>query len=437
MTSGAPRAAALQSALDLWKGPAQMGLVEHLRPERLLADLARYRRIGQSGPDGAIDRPALGPADTEARGLLVEDLRAAGATVTIDAVGNVYGRLGASDRPATAAGSHLDTVPRAGAYDGPVGVLAALEVLRALRAAGTRTRHPVELACFTGEEGSRFPLGTLGSAAASGRLLLADALALRDGAGVTMREAVAAAYGDPDRLARPGPARFESYVELHVEQGGVLERAGDQIGVVERICGLHQLTVTFGGDANHAGTTPMGLRLDALAGAADFILATERRARADAAGAVATVGWVHTEPGGFNQIPGTARLGVDVRAPDPAALEALVADLRAAAAATAAARGLRVETADRQHVDPAALDPAYVAVVEQTARALGLRTRRMNSGAVHDALKLAPVVPAAMVFVPSVGGKSHTPEEHTRDEDLVAGLRVLAEVIAHRAGVTA
>ena len=412
-----------------------MGLTDHLRPERFLADLARYRRVG-AGADGAIDRPALGPADCEARRMLLADLAAAGAHATVDAVGNVYGRAGAEGAPAVAAGSHLDTVPRAGAYDGPVGVLAALEVLRALGAARARTLRPVELVCFTGEEGSRFPKGTLGSAVAAGALALDEALALRDASGVTLREAVVAAHGDPGALPRPDArGRFESYVELHVEQGGVLERERTRVGAVERICGLVQLTATFRGETNHAGTTPMALRRDALAGAAAFVSAAEERARADRSGAVATVGWLHAEPGGYNQIPGLARLGVDVRAPDPGALDALVADLRAAAAQIAAARALAVEMAERQRVEPAALDPDYVAAVEEAARARGVSVRRMDSGAVHDALKLAPVVPSAMIFVPSVGGKSHTPEELTRDEDLVTGLTVLCEVIARRAGV--
>jgi len=410
-------------------------LLDHLRPERLIADLARYRRIGQSGAEAAIDRPALGPADVEARRTLLADLEAAGLRTTVDAIGNVYGRHGAPDAPAVATGSHLDTVPRAGAYDGPAGVLASLEVLRALAASGLRARHPVELVCFTGEEGSRFPKGTLGSAVAAGALSLEAALALRDPAGTSVREALTAAHGDPETLPRPRADRFESYVELHVEQGGVLEREGLRIGVVERICGLAQMSVTFLGDTNHAGTTPMDQRRDALGGAAALVLAVESLARQDPDGAVATVGWIHAEPGGYNQIPGRAQLGVDVRAPDPSSLDRLQERIRAAATSLAAARNLGVEVADRQRIEPAALDAGYTDAVEAAARALGYPSRRMSSGAVHDALKLAPVVPSAMIFVPSIGGKSHTPEEATRDEDLVAGLRVLAEVVAARAGI--
>jgi hydantoinase/carbamoylase family amidase len=403
--------------------------------ERLVRDLEELAQFGRS-EGGGWTRPALSEADAAARRIVAERFRKMGMEVRHDEVGNLRARRkGRSDGPVVMTGSHLDSVPSGGYLDGPLGVMGAVAAVEALDRAGVATERPIEVAVFVGEEGSRFPRGTIGSAAVSGEVAVADIHALRDAAGVTFGEALAT-YRDE---GAPIPARLEpgavhAFVELHVEQGGLLEASGTQIGAVTAIAGLVQRAVTFTGDANHAGATPMDLRRDALLPAAEWALAVERAAREVGGGAVGTVGRLEVRPGGKNIIPGQVEAICDLRAPERSLLTAL--DERVVAALQqSAGRGVAVGQRLLQRVEPGPMHERAIAAVERAAAAAGWSSRRMISGAIHDALHMAEVGPSSMVFVPSIGGKSHCPEEATAPADLARGATVLAYALADLAGI--
>jgi allantoate deiminase len=409
--------------------------------DRLARDLEALAAFGRD-PAGGMTRLALTADDGRARAYVAEAMRELGLAVSHDEVGNLFGRRAGSagnaglDGPCVMTGSHLDSVPRGGRFDGPLGVVGALEALRALDAAGVANAHPIEVAVFVAEEGSRFGRGTIGSAALAGDVAAAEILALRDREGVSFGAALAAAYRDDPATTRPAaraPGSVRAFVELHIEQGGVLEARGLAIGAVTAVAGLVQLAVAVVGDANHAGATPMDLRRDALAGAAEIALAAEHIAGEVGGGAVATVGQLAVEPGAFNIIPGRAVLGIDARAPAQALLERLERELRAAAEAIAARRRLAVTIAVRQRVPAGPLAEKVIAAVERAAVAEGLGSLRMASGAIHDALHMASFCPAGMIFVPSRGGKSHCPEEESSLEAMHRGCAVLARTLAELA----
>ncbi|HZS36324.1 MAG TPA: Zn-dependent hydrolase [Polyangia bacterium] len=400
--------------------------------DRLLADLRALGEIGR-GADGGITRRALSVEDAEARRYVIERMRAAGLDVRHDRVGNVRarrrGRRGTGG-PSVATGSHLDTVPSGGYLDGPLGVVGAIAAVEALDRAGVETDRAIELIVFVGEEGSRFPRGTIGSAAISGHVPVDAILALRDPDGVTFADALAT-YGDEGAAleARAEAGAIDSFVELHVEQGGVLEAQNLPIGIVTAIAGLVQRAVRFDGDANHAGATPMDLRRDALLAAAEWALAIERAARELGAGAVGTVGKLEVLPGGKNIIPGRVDAICDLRAPNAELLSAL--DRRALHALSAAA-ARRVTASERllQRVEPGPMAERPMRAAERAAEAAGLQSRRMPSGAIHDALHMAELCPSTMIFVPSIGGKSHCPVEDTDPRHLAQGCEVLARALA-------
>jgi hydantoinase/carbamoylase family amidase len=392
---------------------------------KLLADLAALGEIGR-GADGGITRRALSVEDRDARNHVIARMRAAGLEVRHDEVGNVRARRpGKQDIAPVMTGSHLDSVPSGGKLDGPLGVVGAVAAVEAL--GDRKTERPIEVVIFVGEEGSRFPRGTIGSAAMSGHVPVADIHALRDPDGTSFRDALAT-YGD---TGEPLPARASphAFVELHVEQGGVLEAESLPIGVVTAIAGLVQRKVTFHGDANHAGATPMNLRRDALLAASEWALAIERIARELGGGAVGTVGKLEVSPGGKNIIPGRVDAICDLRAPDRALLTALDDRVRAALGA-AEKRGVRVEETRLQRVEPGPMAEMPMRAVEQAAVAVKLGSRRMLSGAIHDALHMADCCPSTMIFVPSIGGKSHCPTEDTDPTHLEQGCLVLAHTLA-------
>jgi allantoate deiminase len=402
---------------------------------RLARDLDALADIGRD-PAGGMTRLALTPADAAARAHVRAAMSELDLRITHDEVGNLIGRWG-GDGPAVMTGSHLDSVPRGGRYDGPLGVVGGLEAVRALKEAGVRPARPIEVVVFTGEEGSRFGRGTIGSAALSGEVPVAAIHALRDAAGVSFAQALAA-YGDegvPVAAARP-LGSVAAFVELHIEQGGVLEARGLDIGAVTAVAGLVQHVVRLVGDANHAGATPMELRADALGCAAEVVLGCEKLARDLGRGAVATVGKLEVEPGAFNIIPGAATLGVDARAADPEVLDALDGGVRALAEQAAVRRRIRAEVTRRQKVHPGPLAERVIAAVERGAAAEGLGALRMVSGAIHDALHMASFCPSGMIFVPSKGGKSHCPEELSGLDEMARGVAVLARTLAELAGQT-
>ncbi|HKA92066.1 MAG TPA: Zn-dependent hydrolase [Haliangiales bacterium] len=400
-----------------------------LKGERLARDLERLATFGRD-PDGGWTRPALSPADAQARAYVREEMLAMGLAVVHDEVGNLIGRRrGARDDAPVVTGSHLDTVPRGGRFDGPLGVAGALEAVRALDEAGVTTGRPIEVVAFTGEEGSRFPRGTIGSAAMSGDVPVAEIFALEDRDGVRFLDALAT-YADAGapRPARRPPGSVHAFVELHIEQGGVLEARRIAVGAVTAIQGLVQHVARVRGDANHAGATPMHLRRDALAGAAEMVLAVERVA--EEVGAVATVGRLEVEPGGYNIIPGAATLSIDLRAPDAGTLDELDRQIRAELIAAAERRALHLELTRRQRVEPAACAELVISAVERAAAEAGASVMRLPSGAIHDALHMGALCPTGMIFVPSVGGKSHCPEEESGLPEMLRGCEVLARTLA-------
>jgi hydantoinase/carbamoylase family amidase len=399
-----------------------------------IAELAQFN---DDPAAGGITREVYTPTYATALEWVAERMRAAGLQTRLDAVGNLFGRWpgGDPDAPLVLTGSHVDTTLNAGRYDGVLGVLGAIEAVHALRAADVRPRRGIDLVAWAGEE-PRFGTGCVGSRAAAGELTAADLDRLRDRDGTSMAQALRAAGFEPDRLAqaRIDPATVHALVELHIEQGVVLETHGEPIGAVTAIAAPHDFRLTFTGAATHAGATPMGLRRDALAGAAEAMVALERLAReSPSATTVGTVGVLRLRPGAINVVPGEVELDVDVRDSDLAAREQVVDGIVAAAREIAARRALEVTVTPIVEDVPVACDPRVVEASEAACRELGLASRRMTSGAYHDAMVLGRHVPVGMIFVPSVGGVSHHPDEYTAPEDLDRGVQVLAGTLARLA----
>ena len=404
---------------------------------RLHDAIAELAAFNDDPAGGGITREVYTPTYAAALARVTVWMRDAGLETRLDAVGNLFGRWEGSepDAPLVLTGSHVDTTLNAGRYDGVLGVLGAVEAVHRLREAGAAPRRSIELVAWAGEE-PRFGTGCVGSRAAAGRLSRDDLGVLRDRDGVSMAEALRGAGFDPDRLeeARIDPAAIHALVELHIEQGVVLETGGEQIGVVTAIAAPHDFRVTLRGAATHAGATPMGLRRDALAGSAEAMVALERIARESASGTtVATVGVLRVHPGAINVVPGEVELDVDVRDADRAARQQVVEAALAEMRAIAARRGLEVDVATIVEDTPIACDAGVIEAAAGVAEELGLSLRRMTSGAYHDAMIMGARVPIGMIFVPSAGGISHHPDEHTAPDDLDRGVRVLAGTLARLA----
>jgi hydantoinase/carbamoylase family amidase len=387
----------------------------------------RIQRLGHVGraADGGIVRPAYGAAHAEAVAMVAAWLREAGLAPGLDATGTLVAVMPGS-APETAAigvGSHLDSVPHGGAFDGALGVLAALEAVQTLREHGVTPRRPLAVLGFADEEGNNFGIGVLSAQLWIGEITPDRFASIRDGAGRGL-DAYLDAFRVPGlpRVARP---ELAAYLELHVEQGPVLAGDGGAAAAVEAIVGISRTTVTFTGAPNHAGTTPMELRQDALWGAAELTLAVRDLAVEADGRAVATVGVLELSPGATNVIPGRARMRVELRSPD----EELLAQWRAhvAALADGAARrnGVQVELDDWHHAPAMPMHPVALAATRRGLVDAGLPERTLPSWAGHDAKVLARVMPVGMLFVPSEGGVSHSPLEHTSAEDCAAGAQAL------------
>jgi ureidoglycolate amidohydrolase len=384
-----------------------------------------------------ITREVYTPAYSEATTLVAEWMREAGLETRLDAAGNLFGRWSGSnpELPAIWTGSHFDTTLNAGAYDGVLGVLGAIDAAAQLRAAGFVPRRTIELVGFAGEE-PRFGAGCIGSRAMVGALQRSELDTMADRDGVTIAAAMRAVGLDPDRIAE---ARFDAatvaaFLELHIEQGAVLEQRGIAVGVVERIAAPHQLRLTLTGEARHAGSTPMALRLDALGGAAEVILTVERLARDSASGTtVGTVGTIEVEPGAVNVIPGAVTLDIDVRDVVLDSREQVVDAIHVAIDEISSRRGLSAELREMVFDRPAPCDPQIVATVRAVCDELGTPYLDMASGAYHDAMVLGAQVPIGMIFVPSRAGLSHHPDEYTEPAQLDLGVKVLAGTLARLA----
>ncbi len=395
---------------------------------------SRLDQLAQAGalPGGGVCRLALTEADKAGRDLVARWMRELGLAVSIDAVGNVVAiRGGVEDGAPVMMGSHIDTVRTGGRYDGALGVLAGLEVIASLNDAGIVTRRPLAVAFFTNEEGSRFQPDMFGSLVYTGALPLESALATVgiDGA-VAGAELSRIGYAGSAPVGQP---RVHAYVELHIEQGPVLEAEGFRIGAVEGVQGISWSEFTLVGQSNHAGTTPMRMRHDAGYVAAAIAVFARRLAQDIGGDQVATVGALTLSPNLVNVVADQAVMTVDLRNTDNDALKEAERRLFAFAAETGAAEGVMVGRRSLARFDPVAFAPQLVARVEAIAQEFGLPVKRLPSGAGHDAQMLAAVCPACMIFVPSVSGVSHNIEEYTKPDDLAAGADVLLRLVTELA----
>lgn len=398
---------------------------------RLSRRIARLAEIGAIRGDG-VCRLALSDTDREARNLVCGWMRDLGLSVTIDRIGNVVGiRDGQPELAPVMTGSHIDTVATGGRFDGSLGVLAGLEVIETLNDAGIDTRHPLAVGFFTNEEGARFAPDMLGSGVHQGALDLEEMLAVTDINGCILgAELQRIGYAGDTEVNR---LRAHCYVELHVEQGPVLEQEGFAIGAVTGVQGISWSEYRITGTSNHAGTTPMHLRHDA--GYLAAAISTEARNLAKTMGGsqVATVGMIRLLPNLVNVIPSEALLTLDLRNTDESLLREAERHMEAFIRQAAAREGVLVSNRKLARFEPVAFDGDMIGLVEQTAERMGLTCRRMPSGAGHDAQMFAPNCPTAMVFVPSRHGISHNVTEYTSPEALAAGANVLLHVLLNRA----
>ncbi len=396
--------------------------------DAVVARLLELSALGRY--DGGIDRGLATPPERAARERFAHWARTAGFTLSQDAVGNLFARRGGThDVAPLLVGSHLDTVRTGGAYDGAYGVVGALCALQILDRDKRVTARPVEAVAWAGEEGSRFPMGCLGSSVFAGLTSEDGALALRDDDGISLASALQSAESGllPDVPMRP-QQETAAYLELHVEQGPILEAAGVSVGVVTAIAAQRRYRAIVHGASGHAGTVPMERRSDALCGAAELVLAVEREAR-NAGGAVATVGQMEVEPNGTNIIPLRVSISIDIRSAEDARVEHLERALQDDIAEIQRSRGVRVELERLEVRTAAPMDAQLRAALHRSCAAIGHPALDMTSGAGHDAMCLSRIAPAAMLFVPSVGGVSHVGEERTEDRDLELGVAALAAAI--------
>jgi N-carbamoyl-L-amino-acid hydrolase len=400
--------------------------VSDINGERLLADLRALGAIGGL-PDGGVDRLAWSDHDLAGRRWFAERMGEAGIEARLDAALNVFGHMPGTTGPWLLTGSHLDSVPNGGRLDGAYGAVAALEVLRTLAESGDPLAQQVEIVGFADEEGVRFEFGLIGSLALVGEL---DIERLRDGLdwqGVAIHQVLAAAGRDLDRMleAQQHLPSIKAFLELHIEQGPRMEADDIDLAVVTGIVGVHRQRIEIQGTQNHAGTTPFRLRHDAGRAAARAAAELRDVVQGVDAEAVANIGSMQFHPGGVNVIPGRAQFTVEARHLDAGVLGEAVGAFATRLERICAEEGCRAEVELLSSVPPAPMDATVLETLEQACSELGRRRARLSSGAGHDAAVLSRHVPSGMLFVPSVGGLSHSPRETTSDEHLVLGAQAL------------
>ena len=403
-----------------------------INAERLWTSLMDLARVGGT-PKGGVRRITLTDADRQGRDLFVRWARDTGLTVRTDEVGNIFARRQGSDpaAPPVVVGSHLDTQPSGGKFDGAYGVMAGLEVMRTLNDHGIATRAPIEVVSWTNEEGSRFVPVMMGSGVFAGVYRAGQVLAATDSDGIRAGDALNAIGYAGDGQAH----EIDAYFEAHIEQGPVLEDTRTTIGVVQGALGQRWFDVRFTGQDAHAGPTPMDLRRDALIAASRLVLEVNRIAQTYPDYARGTVGSMQVKPNSRNVVPGEVQMSVDLRNADDATLRAMADDLTTTARRLAADCRVEAEAREVVYFPPCRFARDLVDSVRESAQALGLGHRDIVSGAAHDAVYLARVAPTAMIFVPCEGGISHNELESARPEDLAAGCNVLLRAILARAGV--
>jgi N-carbamoyl-L-amino-acid hydrolase len=400
--------------------------------QRLEGTVEELGRIGAT-ERGGLTRLALSDEDKRGRDLMVAWMRQAGLRVTVDQMGNIFGeRAGEPGQPPVMMGSHVDSVPTGGKYDGQLGVLCALEAIRTLNDARVRTRHPVTLVVFTNEEGARFQPAMIASGVMAGKIALEDAYNARDKDGLRLvDELERIGYLGPDPCV-PRPLR--AYLELHIEQGPQLEEEGLSVGVVEGIVAIAWSRLTIHGVQDHAGPTPMRIRHDALVAAAEVVAGVRGIARQLGGDLVTTVGNLTVTPNIVNAIPGRVTLSIDMRDPKDAALDRALPLLDRVVAEACQREGVSYELQHYWRVPYTPFDREVVSAVERAAGAAGARHRRILSGAGHDAQYMAAIGPTGMVFVPSRGGRSHCEEEFTPMDDIEHGANTLLGAALELAG---
>ncbi|MGV1047929.1 MAG: M20 family metallo-hydrolase [Solirubrobacterales bacterium] len=395
----------------------------------LSLDITAAAQFGTDGGLG-VTRLAWSPELMEVSGWLIERLESLGLAAELDQAGNVIGRWNAGEGKAVVVGSHLDTVPCGGRFDGALGVLCGVEAIRLLKESGFTPARPIWLTSFMDEEGARFRSALFGSRAFVGEPL-ADLGDRRDAEGLTLREAMAAAGFEFDRIGEAKAIdQVDSYLELHIEQGQVLEKAGVEVGFVTGLAGVLGLRATLRGSADHAGATPMSDRRDALVGAAQAVLNLRDQAARDLRTVRITVGTIRVEPGGFNVIPGSCEFTIDMRATGTREFAEAEEQIVELLGDVATAEGLELELARTHRQPPHEFDPRLIQTFREAAATEGASGLDLASGAGHDATVVGRYVPAAMLFVPSRDGVSHNPAEYTTPEQCDTGARVLSRALA-------
>jgi allantoate deiminase len=404
--------------------------------ERLWRRISDLGEIGKQR-GGGVTRLSLTEEERAAKDLVASYMEEAGLSVYEDAVGNLFGRREGRDpgSPTVLVGSHVDSVYNGGNFDGPLGVLAGIEVLQTMGERGMETEHPIEVVAFTDEEGARFSFGMIGSRALAGKLGAGDLENYEDGDGVSVAEAMRVYGLDPEKVgdaARP-EGSIEAYVELHIEQGRVLESEDLPVGVVTGIAGAVWLRFILDGETGHAGATPMNLRRDALAAAAEIMGLIEAET-AKTGTAVGTVGQLDLEPGGINIIPGKVRFSLDLRDIDEGVRDGVEARIMEGAEEVCRRRGVELEVETLQRLAPAPCSDLVRGAAERACRRLGIRVLALPSGAGHDGMQLANLCPMGMIFARSRDGVSHNPDEWSSKEDCAAGAEVLFHTVLDLAG---
>ncbi|QXA74099.1 Zn-dependent hydrolase [Klebsiella aerogenes] len=397
----------------------------------LISQLNELGQIGADSVNGGRTRAALTDDERLGRDLLVKWMQELDLEIKVDKIGNIFGTLpaaDASDNQPLMIGSHIDTVVNAGAFDGCYGVLSGLAVVRAFRKAGIQPSRPITVAAFTNEEGIRYQPDMMGSLVYAGGISLEKTLDTIGTDGTRLGDELKRIGYAGDM--QPGAIVPHEYIELHIEQGPVLEAEGIQIGAVENLQGISWQEITIKGTANHAGTTPTRLRHDAGFAAASVI--TFLRELAGNGTTLATIGSIRVEPNVINVIPRLARFTVDLRDPDEARLKEAEQKLTDFLAEIGSKEGVEISTERLVRFEPVLFNQDIVSQVIESAERFGLSWRRMTSGAGHDAQMIARIAPAAMIFVPSKDGISHNPAEYTSEEELIQGARLLLDVVSHR-----
>lgn len=403
---------------------------------RLMRDLNAIGRIG-IGDHGSVTRLVFSIKELRSRQVLIHLMRQAGLKIHVDAIGNIFGRLDGADpkAPALLAGSHLDTVIHGGKYDGPVGVIGALEAVRTIRENKITLRAPLEVVCFIGEESSRFGFSTLGSSLVAGEVHPKDLTNAVDAQGTKLADVLSSLGISPRNLSRLArdPKSMKAYLELHIEQGPILEAKAKRIGLVTSIAAPSRFKVIFTGQADHSGTTPMEMRKDALVAAAQLIEYVEKICRKfssmEKGRVVGTVGAMKIEPGVINAVPGRAELSIDIRSTSAQAKDKVARLVKQRGAAIARDRGVAIEVLNIRAEEPVPLDKRLLRITRQLCDEKAIDYEIMPSGAGHDAMQMAKITPAGMIFIPSRRGISHNPLEWTDPDDIALGAQLLMETM--------